>query len=87
MTLQADQLLGTGPVEIALVDRCSLRGDGADLHATATLLDRRRGLVLSERLLNLVGGTAECGWSVDVAPSSLSEILSQWVGRVGQFLV
>ena len=54
--IQAEQLLSSGPVEIALVDGRRRRGDGPRLEAAAILLDRRRGLLLSECLLNLIGG-------------------------------
>ena len=54
--LQAEQLLSAGPVEVTVVDGRGRRGDSAGFDATAILLGRGGGLLLSERLLNLIGG-------------------------------
>ena len=63
VALQADELLGTGPVEVLFVDRRGGRGDSAGFEAAAILRDSRRGLLLSQCFTHGVGA-AEGGLSV-----------------------
>ena len=61
VAFQADELLGTGPVEVLFVDRCGGRGDGSRFEAAAILLDGLGGLLLSECFTRGVGGKSFVG--------------------------
>lgn len=65
VTFQADELLGTGTVEVLFVDRRGGRGDGAGFEAAAILLDGRGGLLLNQCFTHGVGA-AEGGLSVTI---------------------
>ncbi len=59
---EADNLLRTGPVEIAGIDHVGGRGDGSCFDAATALFGRRGGLPNRQFFLNCIGGKSPRGW-------------------------